>query len=339
MVQDQISRMMSMRLLVFFSILLVLCIITALVLLRSDDTGTPIHPLRIATTSPEYATLTLIAQEKGLFKEKGLGVTISEYPTGVAALETIFTNTSDIAYASEFAGIQPMSDHPDLRIIACTAKSESISLLIRKDRNITSPSDLKNKTVALCKGTAPEFFLARYLTLNGLDYSQVIPRYLHPDEVYNCVVTGTCDAGILWEPYGYTIREEMGSEVLVWPAQSGQQVYWVAYTTDQFIQKHPEVIIQYMTALAEAEDYLLFHEQDARDLIVTTLHISKDYYDYFWNETKFLLNMDQGFLLALEDENRWSKQQNPLQGLKNILTFINETALRSVKPEAVTIIR
>jgi len=295
--------------------------------------------LRIATGSAEYSILTYIAQDMGFFSEQGLNVTITTYPTGLAAVETLFSNTSDIAYAAEFVGIEPMNTHPDIRIIACTAKSDNIALLIRKDRNITSPQDLKNSSIAVCKGTAGEFFLGRYLTLNGMDMTEVRKIYLSPGDLISSLISGKCDAAIIWEPHVYTIQKQMGSDVLIWPAQGGQQFYWVAYTLESLIQNHPDIIQKYLISLSKAEEYMLYHDQESKKYILSKFNLTEDYYTNLMNKTKYQLNLDQGLLLALEDEERWLKQYNPSIMQKNMLMFMNETALRSIRPDAVTIIR
>ncbi len=295
--------------------------------------------LRIATGSAEYSILTYIAQDMGFFSEQGLNVTITSYPTGLAAVETLFSNTSDIAYAAEFVGVEPMNTHPDMRIIVCTAKSDNIALIIRKDRNISSPQDLKEKSIAVCKGTAGEFFLGRFLTLNGMDITEVKKIYLSPVDLISCLISGKCDAAIIWEPHVYTIQHLMGSDVLIWPAQSGQQFYWVAYTLESFIQDHPDIIQNYLIALSKAEDYMLYHNQESKGYVLSKFNLTEDYYTNLMKKTRYQLSLDQGLILALEDEQRWLKQYNPTMTQKNILRFMNETALRSIRPDAVTIIR
>ena len=338
---EQKLKMILSRKEIAIALALIICalIILSLYVSYSGADSKEWQDLRIATGSAEYSILTYIAQDMGFFSEQGLNVTITTYPTGLAAVETLFSNTSDIAYAAEFGGIEPMNTHPDIRIIACTAKSDNIALLIRKDRNITSPQDLKNSSIAVCKGTAGEFFLGRYLTLNGMDMTEVRKIYLSPGDLISSLISGKCDAAIIWEPHVYTIQKQMGSDVLIWPAQGGQQFYWVAYTLESLIQNHPDIIQKYLISLSKAEEYMLYHDQESKKYILSKFNLTEDYYTNLMNKTKYQLNLDQGLLLALEDEERWLKQYNPSIMQKNMLMFMNETALRSIRPDAVTIIR
>ena len=156
--------------------------------------------LIIASGSPEFSALTLVAQEQGYFSEHGLNVTIHDYPTGPLAINELLAGRADMAYAAEFVGVSTSFRSPDLRIIGSTAKSDVIALVIRNDRGVSKPSDLKGKKIAVPKGTAAEFYLGRYLTLNGMDIRDVTVNYLAPADLVKSVVSGDSDAAIIWEP-------------------------------------------------------------------------------------------------------------------------------------------
>jgi NitT/TauT family transport system substrate-binding protein len=300
-----------------------------------------LEPLTIASGSPEFSALTLVAQEKGYFLQHGLNVTVRDYPTGVLAINELLSGNADLAYAAEFVGVSTSFRPADFRIIASTAKSDVISLVIRNDRGITHPSDLKGKTIAFPKGTAAEFFLGRYLTLNRMNIRDVNVRYIAPAEMVTSVVKGDSDAAIIWEPYVYQIEQQLGKNGTTWPAQSGQRFYWVTYTRDDVIRDRPVMIRQYLRTLDGAETFVYTHEPEAKAILKRRVNMTDDYIENMWRKNRYVLSLDQGLILAMEDEARWMGEQNMTGGRAppSYLDMVYQDAMREVKPSAVTIIR
>jgi NitT/TauT family transport system substrate-binding protein len=297
--------------------------------------------LIVASGSPEFSALTLVAKEKGYFSKHGLNVTIRDYPTGALAINELLSGRADMAYAAEFVGVSTSFRSPDLRIIGSTAKSDVIALVIRNDRGVSKPSDLKGKKIAVPKGTAAEFYLGRYLTLNGMDISDVTVNYLAPADLVKSVVSGDSDAAIIWEPYVYQVEQQLGQNGTTWPAQGGQRFFWVTYTTDDMIRDRSGVIREYVRALNDAGSFLYSHEPEAKEIVRKRVNMPDDYIDVLWEKNQYVLSLDQGLVLAMEDEARWMKEANMTGGDNppSYLDMISEDAMREVKPSAVTIIR
>jgi NitT/TauT family transport system substrate-binding protein len=300
-----------------------------------------LEPLTIATGSEEFSSLTLIADEKGYFRKYGLNVTIRNYPTGVVAMNELLAGNADLAYAAEFVGVSTSFKPADFRIITSTAKSDVIAIVIRNDRGISKPSDLKGKTIAFPKGTAAEFFLGRYLTLHGMDIRDVTVRYLSPAELAGSVESGDSDAAIIWEPYVYQIAQKIGENGTVWPAQNGQRFYWVTYTRADVIRDKPAMIRQYLHALDDADTFIYTSEKEAKAIVQLRMNLTDDHMENMWEKHRFALSLDQGLIVAMEDEARWMAGQNMTEGKNppSYLDMMYQDGMREVKPSAVTIIR
>jgi NitT/TauT family transport system substrate-binding protein len=324
-------------------ILFLILLVVLTVLFFPFSSSRPVHEesLTIATGSGEYSALTLIADEKGYFKKYGLNVTIVDYPTGVVAMNELLAGNADLAYAAEFVGVSTSFKPADFRIITCTAKSDVIALVIRNDRGISKPLDLKGKTIAFPKGTAAEFFLGRYLTLNGMDIHDVAVRYLSPAELAASIESGDSDAVIIWEPNVYQIMQKPGLNVTRWPAQSGQRFYWVTYTRADVIRDKPAMIRQYLHALGDAEIFMYTSEPEAKAIVQRRMNMTDEHMQTMWGQQQFALSLDQGLILAMEDEARWMAQQNMTgrRAMPSYLDMMYQDPMREVKPSAVTIIR
>lgn len=296
--------------------------------------------LRISSGSPEFSLLTLIAEEKGIFHNHGLNVTFTSYPSGVEAVGSMLSGTADLAYAAEFVGVNQIFKDKDLVIIGSTAKSEVISLIIRKDQGIFTPKDLRKKTIAVPKGTQAEFFLGRYLTVNGMNLSDINVQYLPPGNLSDCIGSGACDGGIIWEPYVHTIQQNLSGQVEIWPAQSGQMFYWTTYTRPEIVEQKTGILTRYCEALGESENYIINHETEVKDIMKQKLNLSDNFSDTLWAKSHFMQSFDQGLLLAMEDEARWLIKNN-LTNKKSIplfLNYMNTTPLSRIEPTAVQFI-
>jgi NitT/TauT family transport system substrate-binding protein len=322
-------------------VLILLIVILFMFVGNPPRSAAPEETLTIASGSPEFSALTLVAKEKGYFSKHGLNVTIRDYPTGALAINELLSGRADIAYAAEFVGVSTSFRAPAFKIIGSTAKSDVIALVIRNDREIMRPSDLKGKTVAVPKGTAAEFYLGRYLTLNGMDIRDITVKNLGPADLVNSVVSGDSDAAIIWEPYVYQIEQQLGQNGTTWPAQGGQRFFWVTYTTDGMIRDRPGVTRDYLRALDDAESFLYSHEPEAKEIVRKRVNMSDDYIDVLWEKNQYVLSLDQGLVLAMEDEARWMKEENMTGGNNppSYLDMISQGPMREVKPSAVTIIR
>lgn len=297
--------------------------------------------LIIASGSPEFSILTLVAKNDGFFRTYGLNITFTSYPSGVEAVGILLAGDADLAYAAEFVGVNFISKSPELQIIGSSAKNEVISFVIRGDRGISSAQDLKGKRIAVPKGTQAEFFLGRYLTLNRMNLSDITIQYLSPANMSQSLVSGSSDAGIIWEPYVYNIQKNLTGNVIIWPAQNGQMFYWTTYTRTDVLKNKSDLIIRYFKALAEAEQYINSHEEVVKTNMKMQLNLSDDYSDSIWNKSYYIQSFDQGMIVAMEDEARWIVKNNmsDYKAIPNFLNNINPDPMIHADPDAVSLIR
>jgi ABC-type nitrate/sulfonate/bicarbonate transport system substrate-binding protein len=335
------KKLNSTQLALIILVVLLLSVITFLFFFPSSSPHVPGEPLTIASGTLDSSVLTLIADEKGYFQKYGLNVTIREYPAGTYAVKELLNRNADLACAAEFVGVANSFQSSDLRIITTTAKINNLYLIIRSDRGISQPSDLKGKTIAVPKGSVAEFFLGRYLTINGLNISDITVLHLTPAEGIKSVVNGDADAALIWEPYAYQIEQQLGRNSTRWQAQSGQFYYWVTYARPDMIREKPEMIRKYLRALDDAETFLFAHQPEAKEILKRRLNMTDDSIDRTLKDYRFMLSLDQALIIEMEDEARWLAEQNMTGGRASpsYLDMIYQDAMREVKPSAVTIIR
>jgi NitT/TauT family transport system substrate-binding protein len=107
------------------------------------------------------------------------------------------------------------------------------------------------------------------------------------------------------------------------------------------IRDRPAMVRNYLRALGDAETFLDTDEPAARSIVQRRMNMTDDYLAGTWQKNQFGLSLDQGLILAMEDESRWMAEENLTGGnpAPSYLDLIDQDPMREVKPSAVTVIR
>ncbi|MBI4287841.1 MAG: NrtA/SsuA/CpmA family ABC transporter substrate-binding protein [Chloroflexi bacterium] len=297
----------------------------------------------VAWSPFESTALLWIAEDQHLFSRNSLNITLRKYDTGAGALDGMLKGEADIAMGvAEFPVVGRVFRKEKMRIIGNADKAEFIYLIGRKDRGIEAVSDLKGKRVGTTFGTVAHFYLGRFFNLNGMDIQDVtLVDVKTPEEWVNAVAKGDIDAIATAQPYASLAKDRLGANAVVWPAQSGQLLYGLIASSDQWITKHPELASRFLKSVAQAEEYLIRNPAEAKTIVQKRLNLDAAYVEAFWPQNQFSLSLDQALILAMEDEARWMISNNLTteKRVPDFLDYIYENALKAVKPGAVNIIR
>ncbi len=131
------------------------------------DSSEKTKTIRIGVPPLEQNALLYVAEEEAFFARQGLKVMIKNYDTGMTALEGMLKGEVDIAGSAEFPVVRAIFAKEDIRILACNDKFDNDYIAGRKDRGIAHISDLKGKRIGISLKTINEFYLGRFLALNG----------------------------------------------------------------------------------------------------------------------------------------------------------------------------
>jgi NitT/TauT family transport system substrate-binding protein len=287
------------------------------------------------------AALVYIAQDEGFFSANSIRVKVKEYPTGVGTTGALLKGAVDIAWAAEFPLVHRAFANEKISIIAALSRFSDQYLFARKDRGIRNISDLKAKKIGIPRNTIVEFYLARFLELNGISIEDVSLLNVLPPQSMDAITSGSIDGVVTWEPYSSRIKTQLAGEVTAWPVQNFQPGYGVIIARNDWISEHPERIRRFLKSMVQAEDYLIRHPEASKNMVKKRVNYDDAFMEIFWSENQFSLSLDQSLILAMEDEARWmirNKLTNEKQ-VPDFLNYIYEDGLKAVKPESVNIIR
>ncbi len=288
----------------------------------------------------EYSIFNLIAKDRGYFEKNYLAAEVKEYPSGPPAMADLLAGKVDFAVAADFVGVNNLFTNKDLRILAQVSTQDNFSVMARKDKAINEPTDLKGKKVALTKKSAGEFFLDRFLAVNGLSFDDVDLVDLPPTEIVSQLSSGAIDAAIIFEPHVYNLQRDLGDKLVSWSAQSSHKARGILYTTNSVIEAKPRVIERYLQSLVDAETFLKQSEAEARGVLANAMKYDPAYVDHIWPKFDFRIALDQELLLTMEDQAAYiiSNQTTEQMSIPNYLDYIYFPGLEKIKPEAVHIV-
>ena len=297
----------------------------------------------VAWSPFETGALLWIAEDQDYFAQNGLQVTLRKYDTGVGSLNGVLNGEADIAMGlTEFPVVRRVFEKSGVRIIAAAARVEQQYVVGRRDRGIDRVSDLRGKRIGTTLGTIAEFYLGRFLELNGMSTHDVTVVDLKtPVEWENAVADGFVDAIVTAQPYAGLATRRLADSAIIWPAQGGQYIFGLVAPSQEWLGANPELAVRFLRSLLQAEHYAARHPPEAEAIVQKTLGVDALFAESSWTRGIFSLSLDHSLVVAMEDQARWMIR-NGLTSEKQVPTFedyIYDDALKAVKPQAVNIIR
>jgi len=291
----------------------------------------------------ESLGLVYVAEDRDMFSENGLDVTYREYDTGVGALDGVLDGEADIAVGTaEYPLVEKAFQGAQISAFACIDRPDFIYLVGRKDHGIDGPSDLVGKRVGTVAGSIAQFYLGRFLELNGMTADDIDFVDLRtPEEWRQAIVDGRVDAVVLAQPEASTVQGRLGGNAAFFSVQESQPVYTLAIATNEWIDENPDSVTRFLTSLAEAEEFVAENPDEAMRVIREKLDLDSEYMDVVRVQNSFTLSLDQSLIIAMEDEARWMirSQLTSMTAVPDFSDYVYTDSLEQLKPDAVNIIR
>ncbi|MFC1672277.1 ABC transporter substrate-binding protein [Planctomycetota bacterium] len=284
-----------------------------------------------------------IAENKGYFREEGLDVRIKEFDSGKASLAVMLNEGGlDVCTVAQTPIMFHSFKRDDFVIIAAMGQSDKdVKVLVRRDRGIGKPSDLKGKKVGVTMGSTGQFFLDLFLAYGSVNPSDVDTVDIKPSELPEALSGGRVDAICTWEPHAINAKRLLGKDCLVLPSEGIYREDFYFVSDRGYAGGNPEALQRFLKAVERGEQFIKDDTQGAIGLVCERLKLDRSLASLIWEQFNFRLILDQSILRSLEDEARWAIREELVDGkeVPNYLDFVYPDALEKVKPEAITIIR
>ncbi|MCS7461700.1 aliphatic sulfonate ABC transporter substrate-binding protein [Paenibacillus doosanensis] len=212
------------------------------------------------------ATPIVIGEEKGYFKEAGINVNAVKFLSGPPEFQAMASGDIDIAYIGPGATFLAAQGKGHIIDIVSLGKSDMV--FATKKSGIKEWKDLKGKTVGVPKGTSGEMVLNLGLEKGGLKPSDVNIVNMDVAGAVSAYVAGKVDAVAIWSPYTQEIEKQVGKENMVKLGDNSDffpdyifPASWVV--NPKFFQEKPELVQQFLKAIAQTTDYKLKNKDEA----------------------------------------------------------------------------
>lgn len=299
------------------------------------------HSVRLGISHTPPSWLTHIAEHNGYFKEQGLNVIYTSFPSGKRALNGMFRGEVDIAVTAEGPIVFNSLERQDFSIIATIGTSSNDNVIAaRKDRGIQTPNDLKGKTVAIQSASAAHFYLHLFLLKYKLSEKDIIQSFLKVEHLPLALASGEADAISTREPYLSEAVTMLGANAIVFETPGLYLKSYELAAFNTYIKDNPEVLYKLINALLLAEQFVKNNKDQAVAIFASKFGLSKERVTATLKYLDLSVVLDQSLILKLEDEARWATQNKLTDGqvVPNYLEYIHIDALNKTNPELMTIV-
>ncbi|MFZ5640816.1 MAG: aliphatic sulfonate ABC transporter substrate-binding protein [Bacillota bacterium] len=222
----------------------------------------------------------LIGLNKGWFNEaigKDAVISTKTFVAGPALMEALIAGEVDIAYVGPVPAINTFIKGVELRIIAGVNNGGAI-LLARKDAQIKNVSDLAGKRVGVPQFANTQDISLRHLlkeaglkTVNAGGTVDVIQ--VAPSDMAILFTNSQIDAAIVPEPWGSQLQQAGAKVVLEWNEiwNKGNYPTTVLVTTQQFMDKNPELIRKWLEVHRKTVDFINRNPEETHKILNTEL--------------------------------------------------------------------
>jgi ABC-type nitrate/sulfonate/bicarbonate transport system substrate-binding protein len=309
---------------------------------KTNEPSGPPEKITLAYTTIPNAALVQVALKKGYFTTEGLAVSPQRHLFGKAAVDSLLEGKADLATAAETPFVFAVMKGAKIFVLASietATKNEAI--MARIDRGIKNPQDLKGKRIGVTPGTGGEFFLASFLTINGLEGKDIRAVDMPPEAMVEALLTGRVDAVACWNPNLVTLRKELGGRGIIFYAESAYTETFLLAGNQDFVRKNPGAIGKVLKALVRAETFVREDPIAARAIVTEETGMDAALLAEIWPVFDYRVRLEQSLLLTLEDVSRWAIRNGHVKQRKvpNYLDYIYLDGLTAVKPEDLRVIR
>lgn len=301
------------------------------------------YTLTIASNSAYVGTCPVtVAVGSGYFLREGVAASLQTHLTGKGALEAALSGKAGLATTADIPIMFAAMQKVPVSVVATFFKTEhDHGIVARRDRGIATLADLKGKRIGVTLGTSAHFVLDGFLSRQHLARGDVEVIDLKPERFGAALAAGQVDAIATWEPFLDTLLGALGRNGALFYAQDIYEIPYSLAGSRDFVAANPELMRRVLRALEHGVRDCRERPAHARAVMSAVLRADTGAWAARWQRLEFGMTLDQGLILALEDESRWALA-NGLAAPGETPNFLDNMyldALVHVAPAAVTVIR
>ena len=228
-----------------------------------------------------------IAKEKGFYKEVGLDVDIKEYTFNTDLINSIKTKKVDFAIGRSSLLIEKAKGE-DVVALGAIFQESPLMLLVRKDSNIVSVRDLKNKKIMITPDAAFSASLLAMLSANGLNKNDfTIQR--HSFKLDDLISRNTDAMASYLSNEPINLDEKEIKYKIFKPKDYGFDFYSdILFTSGSFIKNNPKLTKDFYEASIKGWKYAFEHKAETAEIIYKKYNSQNKSYIHLIKEGEIL---------------------------------------------------
>ena len=218
----------------------------------------------------QKAALKLIVAKQNQFFEKefpNVKIEWKEFPAGPQTLEALSVNSIDFGYTGDAPIVFALSAGKPLNYLGYEqASNQAHAILLSNYSEIKNLTDLKNKRIALTRGSSAHNFLAETLKQANLSWDDIQPIWLSPSDARAALDKKAIDAWAVWEPY-ISAAEIDGNAKILFESTSLPATYAYYLAQPNFIKNHSNDAKKVLAVLNQTDAWINSHKSEAAEIL------------------------------------------------------------------------
>jgi NitT/TauT family transport system substrate-binding protein len=163
---------------------------------------------------------------------------------------------------------------------------------------------------------------------------------VNPSDLAGSLVAGKVDAVMAWEPITHDIITKVGNNAISWPAQGGQDLFWLLVSREEVVKNRGEALEKLMRALSQAANFAREKPEEVREIISRWIKVPVANLQAGKFRLRYRLFLDQALVLAMEDQARWMVRHKLTSQtrLPNYLDYFHAETLANINPKGVRLV-
>jgi NitT/TauT family transport system substrate-binding protein len=256
--------------------------------------------ITIATSKNMWCSLTLIAVEKNYFDEEGLDATVNYLEAGRFCLDAVLSKSADFGNIVDVnVGYLGFTANENINIICEISRAITSGIIAKKSRGITTPVDLKSKTLAFSSGTTSDIFASRFLLKHGIPTDSISFSKIQPKSIVtNMLAKDGADAASTWEPFLSTIKKQLGDDAIIFEEPD-------IYTAREFVairkdwgKSNKSKIEAFLRAIKKANEFALNHKEEAQTIVAKATNLDIQLVKSTWDKYRIGLGFNRNTIIG-----------------------------------------
>lgn len=208
-----------------------------------------------------------VADAQGKFQENGINTKLVQFNNGGDLMTAMASGDVDVGYVGITPVLSSIANGVPVKVISA-AQTEGSGIVVSKDSNINSVSDLAGKKIATPgEASIQHMLLTYYLEQNGMSISDLKVSAMKVPSMNDALKTDKIDGMITFEPY-VTIAEKNGAEVLAGSEDIlPDHPCCVVVASDKYIENHPNETLKILEIHQNATEFINTNTDEAAGLL------------------------------------------------------------------------